>query len=84
MIEVWWFPLVAIILITFALTGIISAVVILVSPSVRRLIGGLLIITLVAATLFSYAYAVLTPLPVDPGAEYDQYECLGPPYDTCG
>lgn len=84
MIEAWWVPLVAIILITFALTGIISAVVILVSPSVRRLIGGLLIITLVATTVFSYAYAVLTPRPVDPGTEYRQEECLGPPYDVCG
>jgi len=78
--EAWWFPILAIVLAAFALT-LLCGFIGFASDRTRRLFGGMFIITIVAATVFSYAYAVLSPL--QPGYNIEA-ECLGAPYDTCG
>ena len=64
----------------FALTVIFGIASCLIARRPRRVFGGALIAMLVAATVISYAYAVLTPLPAYPAAEQ---ECPGAPYEIC-
>lgn len=79
-IEAWWFPMLAVISSVFILTAIFAITSWLVPCRHRSVLGGTLIAILIAATVISYAYAVLTPLPTYPVAELD---CLGPPYEVC-
>ena len=78
--EAWWFPMLAMLTSVFVLTVIFGIASALVPHRLHSVIGGALIATLIAATVISYAYAVLTPLPTYPVAEM---ECLGAPYEVC-
>lgn len=81
MTDRWWAPIVAVALAAFMLSAFAGVIDCVMEPKFRRRIGGLLILLFIFATVFSYAYAVLTPSGVSPATEY---ECLGPPYDACG
>jgi len=75
-----WFPFLALTMSTLIWSGLAAGVSGLLALRTRETLAGVLIVVLIAAAVISYAYAALTPLSTYPFADY---ECLGPPYETC-
>ena len=80
MINAPYFPLLALALTTFAVNTFAGIVTNLTAGRNMAGFGGILIVALGVATAGSYFYMVA--ISDHPGTDYE-YQCLGPPYETC-
>ena len=58
--------------------GVVSATVALLSPRQQRIVGGAIIVMLIAGSVVGWSYALFLP-PIDLGDP----DCVGPPYARC-
>jgi len=59
--------------------GIVSMIVAVLEPRRVRVLGGVLIVCLIASTVISCAYALFLPASYEPVTQ----DCLGAPYERC-